>query len=54
LVLARPTLFRELLRIVYKFQMNFGLRALVNCEKEGLVGEYIHSLFKYSEFCYCA
>ena len=54
LILSKPNLFREFLRIINKFQMNFGLRSLVNAEQQQVVGVYIQSLFNYCLFAFNA
>jgi hypothetical protein len=34
-------IFREILKMIQKFQNNFGVRGIISCEKEGLLEAYL-------------
>lgn len=40
LIFRSVKIFREVLKLIHKFQFNFGVRSVVNTEMEGLVDEY--------------
>ena len=44
-------LLRELLRVLNKFQSNFGIIAIINCEVTGLLDQYISTLFGFTMGC---
>lgn len=45
-VLSNNRIFREVLRLVHKFQNNFGIRAIAGCEQVDLVPNYFTSLYR--------
>jgi len=51
IIFQNISLFRETLRLLHKFQNNFGSRALINTKVEGLVDAYVKILFQYSVEC---
>ena len=51
MIFSNIRLLRELLRIIHKFQTNFGIRAVVNCPVEGLLENYLQSVFEFTISC---
>lgn len=45
LILHHPKIFRELLKMIHKFQFNFGVRSVVSSDLEGLSDQYFQGLF---------
>ena len=45
LILSHPKIFRELLRLINKFQFNFGVRSIINCEQESLTENYLQGIY---------
>lgn len=52
MVLNHPKIFREILKLIHKFQFNFGVRSIVNSEIEGLVDEYFQGLYNLTMISY--
>ena len=51
IIFQNISLFRETLRMLHKFQNNFGSRTLINTKVEGLLDGYLRTLFQYSVEC---
>ena len=51
MIFQNISIFRETLRMLHKFQNNFGSRALINTKVEGLLDGYLRTLFQYSVEC---
>ena len=43
-------IFREILKMIQKFQNNFGVRGIISCEKEGLLEAYLQNFYQYTIF----
>jgi len=51
-ILGSNKIFREVLKLITKFQFNFGLRSVVSTEVENLADTYIQGMYNFSMYAY--